>query len=128
MLSEGVIKRLTLARYFYRLAADNARADREVTTFAAINLLQDSVEFFLLAALEHLDAEVKGRTTFEQYLDSIDARIDPKKLPFRAKLLQLNKVRVNAKHHGIRPETTDREQELCACCSGVLRGDHAHHL
>ena len=72
MLTEGIIKRLTLARYFWRLAEDNARADREVTTFAAINLLQDSVEFFLLSAAEHLNCGIKGNASFEQYLGGFD--------------------------------------------------------
>ena len=61
MLSEAVIKRLVLSRYFLRLADDNARSDREVATFAAINLLHDSVEFFLIASAEHVNAGVKER-------------------------------------------------------------------
>ncbi len=107
MLSESIIKRLVLARYFFRLADDNARSDREVAIFAAINLLQDSVEFFLLAAAEHLNADIKTNTSFDQYLDKIDAKTPTKPLPFRARLVQLNKMRVNAKHHGIRPDTGD---------------------
>jgi hypothetical protein len=107
MLPETIIKRLTLSRYFLRLADDNSRSDREVAIFAAINLLQDSVEFFLIAAAEHLNAGVKERANFELYLDKIDERIAPEKLPFRPKLLQLNKVRVNAKHYGVRPDANE---------------------
>src|SRR5262249_737689 len=104
---EGTLKRLTLARYFWRLADDNARANREVTTFASINLLQDGVEFFLLAASEHLNAGIKPPANFENYLHKIDDRITPKVLPFRSKLIQLDKLRVNAKHYGVRPDANE---------------------
>jgi hypothetical protein len=114
MLTEGIIKRLTLARYFWRLADDNARAGREVTTFAAINLLHDGVEFFLLAAMEHLNTG-KANSNFEHYIDSVDTKIAPRRLPFRPKLLQLNKVRVSAKHHGVRPDAAEVSGFVVVC-------------
>lgn len=107
MLSEAIIKRVMLSRYFFRLADDNARSDREVATFAAINLLQDSLEFFLIAAAEHVNAGVKERQPLEQYVDKIDEQISPEKLPFRPKLIQLNKIRVSAKHFGVRPDANE---------------------
>src|SRR5262245_4559280 len=106
MLQEATIKRLTLVRYFFRLADDNAQSEKEVAIFTAINLLQDSIEFFLLAAAEHLHAHVRERATMEGLLDGVNERLTTK-LPFRAKLLQLNKVRVNAKHYGVRPDANE---------------------
>jgi len=47
------------------------------------------------------------RQPLEQYVDKIDERIAPEKLPFRPKLIQLNKVRVNAKHYGVRPDSNE---------------------
>jgi hypothetical protein len=107
IIPESIIQRLILSRYFFWLAEDYARSEREVTSFSAINLLQDSTEYFLLAVAEKLEAAVKPHTKFEEYLTLIDDRLRPQSLPFRSKLLQLNRLRVNSKHHGIRPNTTE---------------------
>ncbi len=102
MLEEPVIKRLTLSRYLVQLATQNARADQEVAGAACINLLQDAIEICLLAALDHLNIKVAARTEVAQYLDKINEAIGDE-LPFRRRLLEINKVRVASKHDGITP-------------------------
>ena len=106
-LSEGIIKRLTLARYLFRLASDHAPLHRGVASYACINLLQDALEIFLVAASEHVEATVSHRTDFPQYLDLINAKLSPDELPFRARLLEINRVRINSKHHAIAPNSTE---------------------
>lgn len=103
ILPPSVINKLTLARHLFRMAEENLRSQRELALFAAANLMQDAVEAFLLAASEHLNAGIDSKTAFEGYFTKIDAKLDPKQLPFRVKLVALNKVRVNAKHHGVAP-------------------------
>src|SRR5690242_19750295 len=104
MLRSTILKRLLLSRFFLNLAIEHVRSHREVATFAAINLIQDSTEYFLLAASEHLNVRIGKTTEFPQYLDKIDERIAPNTLPFRPRLVQMNKVRVSAKHDGIKPD------------------------
>lgn len=107
MLPLSITKRLTLARYLYDLAYDNARSDAEVSSFAAINLLHDAVEVFFLACAEQLNAVVKPNTVFEQYVERIDEKIAPKELPLRRSLIEINKLRINSKHHAIAPKADE---------------------
>lgn len=109
MLAASVVKRILLAKYLYSLAVENGLSHREVSAFAAANLLQDAVEVFLFASVEHLNAKVDRRTEFAQFIDKIDEKIAPKVLPFRVRLLQLNKIRVASKHDGIKPDYKELE-------------------
>jgi hypothetical protein len=109
MLQEPVIRRVTLSRYLFELAIQNARSDQDVAGAACVNLLQDAVEIFLLAALDHLNVGVSAKKTdFPQYLDKINEAIADE-LPFRRRLLEINKVRVLSKHEGIPPNRKEIE-------------------
>lgn len=112
-LSQSTIKRLMLSRYFLHMAGQHAKSANDLSVFAAVNMLQDSVEYFLNAASEHLNAKISGRTEFAQYLDAIDKKLEERAqttgqpwqaLPHRQRLLQINKVRITAKHDGIKPD------------------------
>jgi len=74
-----------------------------------VNLLQDAVELFLLAVSEHVNAGVQSGTNFDKYIDLINAKIAPKELPFRPRLIALNKLRVNSKHYGLTPARSEVE-------------------
>src|SRR5689334_8951889 len=108
-LTASTINKLTLARHLFRIAEENLRSQRDLALFASVNLMQDSVEAFLLAISEYLNAGIDSSTTFERYFNKIDAKVDPKQLPFRVKLIALNKVRVSAKHHGVKPDRKELE-------------------
>ena len=76
MLQEPVIRRVTLSRYLFELATQNARSDQEVAGSACVNLLQDAIEIFLLAASNHLNVDLNAKTRFPQYLDKINEAIN----------------------------------------------------
>jgi len=99
-----VVNRVMLSRNLLQLALDAQKSSNDKNLFAAVNLLQDSVEAFLLAVSDHVHAAIDQNTKFDKYFDSIDQKIAPKALPFRNKLIRLNKLRVNSKHFGIQPE------------------------
>jgi hypothetical protein len=101
LLSEPVIKRLTLSRHLFELAMRSARQEQEVADSATVNLLQDAIEIFFLAAFDFLDVVIAHRTDFPQYLDKLGEKIGD--LPFRRRLLEINRVRVHSKHEGIPP-------------------------
>lgn len=63
----------------------------------------------MLALSDYVNASVSFKTTFDQYFTLIDAKIAPKELPFKAKLLRLNKIRVSSKHYGIMPSRSECE-------------------
>src|SRR5262249_46519842 len=97
MISEPVIKRLTLSRYLFELALQNASSRQEIADAVCINLIQDGIEVFFLATIDHLNITVASRTEFSQYLDKLSENLDYE-LPFRSRLLEINRVRVNSKH------------------------------
>jgi hypothetical protein len=128
-LKETVIRRLKLSRYLFQLASQNARSDLDVASSASVNLLQDAIEIFLLAAIDHLNIQVGPRTDFPQYLDKINEKTG-NELPFRRRLIDINKVRVLSKHDGISPNgqevegyLSDGRKFLEQACSKTLGTD-----
>jgi len=128
-LKETVIRRLTLSRYLFQLATQNARSDLDVSNSASINLLQDGIEIALLALIDHLGIQVGHRTNFTQYLDKIN-EASGEELPFRRRLLDINKVRILSKHDGIAPNAkelpgylSDARKFLEQACSKILKTD-----
>lgn len=101
-ISEDLVNLLTLSRHLYFLASESLRSRRTVSLFAAANLLQDSVEVLLWAALRYLKPHSR-KNQFEQIFDQISECLSPSALPRRDVITQLNKIRVNSKHYGIRP-------------------------
>jgi hypothetical protein len=96
---------------------------------ACVNLLQDAIEIFLLAALDHLNANVTARTEFAQCLDKINEATGDE-LPFRRRLLDINKVRIVSKHDGIPPNrkeiqgyVSDARKFLEQACRKVMNVD-----
>jgi hypothetical protein len=129
MLQEPVIRRVTLSRYLFELATQNARSDQEVAGAACVNLLQDAVEIFLLAAADHVNVHLAVKTDFPQYLDKINEVIGDE-LPFRRRLIEINRVRVLSKHDGIPPNqkevagyVSDVRKFLEQACTQVLNVD-----
>jgi hypothetical protein len=130
MLSEPVIKRLTLSRYLFEMALRNARTQQEAADAASVNLLQDAIEIFFLAVFDFLNIPVARRTDFPQYLDRLSDNIEGE-LPFRRRLLEINRVRVHSKHEGIPPNrkevdgyVTDGRKFLEQMCEKVLGVDY----
>jgi len=113
----------------FQLAAQNARSDLDVASSAAVNLLQDAIEIFLLAAIDHFNIQVGPRTDFPQYLDKITEKTG-EELPFRRRLIDINKVRVLSKHDGISPNgkeiegyLSDGRKFLEQACLKILNAD-----
>ncbi len=106
-MQKSIIHKLLLARRLLDLARENLNSANELSLAIGVNLLQDSVEAFLLAVAEHVNAQIQSKTGFEQYIDLINSKITPKSLPFRARLLALNKLRVNSKHYGLAPAQSE---------------------
>ncbi|MEK6288175.1 MAG: hypothetical protein AABO57_20845 [Acidobacteriota bacterium] len=94
------------------MAKENGVSSSGARLSIACNLLQDSVECFLLALSEHLNAGVDQRTTFDRYFELINQKIKPAELPFRVRLIALNKLRVNSKHFGLEPSKAELEPLL----------------
>jgi hypothetical protein len=97
------IRRISLARHLFQLAKSSLSSSNDLHLFAAVNLMQDAVESFLIAVADHVGAQIDQSTKFDKYFIAIDDCAKPKVIPFKTKLLRLNRMRVDAKHHGIQP-------------------------
>jgi len=106
---KSTINKILLARRLYQISQENLNSTNETSLSIGVNLLQDSVESFLLAVSEHIDAGVGSNTNFDKYFDLINKKISPKELPFRFPLNSLNKLRVNSKHYGLSPSKTEAD-------------------
>jgi hypothetical protein len=94
-----------------------------------VHLLQDAVEVFFLAAFDHLDIAITVRTDFPQYFDKLSDKLGSD-LPYRRRLLEINRVRVHSKHEGIPPNpkevsgyVTDARKFLEEICLTVFGCD-----
>lgn len=106
-MTTSILHKLLLARRLFELCRENLSAVNDLSLAIGANLLQDSVEAFLLAVSEYLNANVTAGTKYDQYFDLINAKISPKELPFRSRLVALNKLRVNSKHYGLTPAQSE---------------------
>lgn len=98
-----VVRRICLARHLFELGKSSLNSSNDLYLFSSANLMQDAVEAFLLAVADFVEAGIDSNTFFNKYFVLINKQIDPKELPFKNKLLRLNKIRVNSKHYGIMP-------------------------
>lgn len=105
-----VVRRICLARHLYELGSSGLKSANDLYVFSASNLMQDAVEVFLLAVADFLGVSIVQNSNFEKYFTSINEKIAPKELPFKNKLVRLNKIRVNSKHYGIQPEREECER------------------
>ena len=103
-LKPEVIKKVELARSFFDLAqVAAAKSSHDLNLFVAINQVQDAVEIFLFALADHLGVSFKEKSSFDGYFDSLSTATGAP-LPFRQRLIALNKARVNSKHYAIQPD------------------------
>jgi hypothetical protein len=106
MINAKTINRILLARRLYELACDHLKSELDLSLSIGVNLLQDSVEAFLIAIAAHVQADIGDRTPFDQYFDAINKKTG-KVLPLRTRLTDLNKLRVNSKHRGLAPAKSE---------------------
>ena len=106
-MNKSILHKLLMARRLYDLARENLSSANDLSLGIGVNLLQDAVEAFLLAVSEHVNANISTGTKFDQYFDLINSKITPKELPFRSRLVALNKLRVNSKHYGLAPAQSE---------------------
>lgn len=113
MPAEQEIRQLMVARRFYDMAAENFRLAGDASAIAAISLIQDAIEVGLLAAANNLNVP-KGER-FDAFVEAIDAALKKagkSALALRNPIKDINKLRVNGKHHGLRPDQTHLDRAM----------------
>lgn len=110
------LSQVVLCRGLYGEAEGYLAKDGDMYVGMAVSIAQDAVELFLRAVMK--DRPVAGRkipddfVTCMDYIDSAATQDTSQHIPFRAKLIDLNKARVNFKHYGLIPNKTDARRLL----------------
>lgn len=106
-------EQLLLAKRLFLIGAGYAEKDDPVSAGVSISLFQDSIEIFVWSLLKTLDAEANDKTPFTTFFDLVKNSKGNKsnsQLPFKAKILELNKARVNFKHYGNLPDISEAKK------------------
>ena len=106
-MDKSTLTKLLLSRSLYYMAKENGASTNDIRLTIACNLLQDSVEYCLLAVAEHHNAAIPAKTEFDKYFTAINEKTAPYELPFRSRLISLNKQRVISKHNGLAPSKSE---------------------
>lgn len=92
---------LLLTKRLYIEAKHYVERQDTISSGIAISMLHDAVELYIWTLLKHKDLTVKDQSPFTTNLDILqNAKIW---VPFKGKLLELNKARINFKHYGNLP-------------------------
>ncbi|WP_413658613.1 hypothetical protein [Paraburkholderia phenoliruptrix] len=110
------LHQVVLCRALYAEAETYLGRNEGIHVGLAVSIAQDAVELFLRAVMK--DRPVPGRKIADDFIscmDYIDAAAnhdENKYVPFRARLIELNKARVNFKHYGLIPDKADARRLL----------------
>ncbi len=95
------LKQLLLARYLFQAGETEMKREGEFSPSLAISFFQDSIETLIWTVAKEVDVEMNGkdRFDFESSWTLIQKKSD-KLMPYRGKMIDLNKARVGFKHNG----------------------------
>lgn len=108
-----MISQLLLSKRLYFCGSDYVDKPDPISAGMAISLFQDSVEILCWCVLKELDAKVRDNASFTSFFDLVEKapkNKSSKQLPFKAKILELNKARVNFKHYGNLPDISEAKK------------------
>jgi len=108
-------KQILLSKFLFDSASNAFDPNDSFSCGLAISLLHDSVETLIWAIVKELDAPARPQSSFEELWDSIPKakfNTNQKSLPLRARIIELNKARVNFKHYGNLPDASDATKFL----------------
>ncbi|WP_439886626.1 hypothetical protein ACSX1C_13975 [Pseudomonas sp. MBLB4123] len=106
-------EQLLLAKRLFLIGSGYAEKNDPVSAGVSISLFQDSIEIFIWSLLKNLAAEANDKTPFTAFFDLVKNAKGNKNnspLPFKAKILELNKARVNFKHYGNLPDISEAKK------------------
>ncbi|OGV02254.1 MAG: hypothetical protein A3J84_07590 [Ignavibacteria bacterium RIFOXYA2_FULL_37_17] len=96
---------IVLSKYLFNKALNAWQPSDLYSNGLTVTLLQDSAELLIWAIVKKLDVDVKSKEGFVSLIEKIDREHDGIKL--KAQILEVNNSRVNFKHYGNIPSTSD---------------------
>jgi hypothetical protein len=103
-------RQLLLARFLYDEGRDMLDISNPFSCGLAISLFQDSVEILIWTIAKEREASINDNDPFTKLWDAVKvAKNNPEQieLPLKAKMLEMNKARVNFKHYGNLPDPSE---------------------
>lgn len=102
---------IVLCRSLYMEAEAHLSRNGAVHAGLAVSIAQDAVELFLRAIIKS-NPQPNSKVPEEfakcmDYIDTLAGSDDDRRVPFRARMNELNKARVNFKHYGLVPDRAD---------------------
>ena len=113
MINPEILKRITYSKFLLLQGHESLRSSTPIADGVSVSLYQDAAEMLLRSVAEHFDADVKPRTSFDEIFNKIEnAKNNKKNVTISSKIAitQLNKSRVNFKHHGLLPRHEDAQK------------------
>jgi len=104
------IQQLLLAKYLYQKGNEILSRQNPISSGLAISLFQDSVEILIWTIAKEFEASVNDNEPFFRLWDSIKSakkNLNQTELPLKAKMIEMNKARVNFKHYGNLPDPSE---------------------
>lgn len=100
-----VHQNLIQAKFLFERAKLTWEPYRDVTNGVVVSLLQDSVELALWAIARAHSVDIKPKDGFVALLDKV--RVGDKHLHAKPQIIELNNSRVNFKHYGVAPPSSE---------------------
>jgi hypothetical protein len=104
------VRQLLLAKYLFQKGKEILNEQNPFSCGLALSLLQDSAEIIIWTIAKEREATVTDNEPFSKLWDSIKSakkNLDQVELPLKAKMIEMNKARVNFKHYGILPDPSE---------------------
>jgi lantibiotic modifying enzyme len=107
-----MIDQLLLSKRFFQQGELFSQGNDPISTGIAISFFQDSVELLVWLIIKEFSIDVKETESFTSLLDKVEKDLTQrgKSLLHKAKILELNKARVNFKHYGNLPASSESEK------------------
>ncbi len=110
-INEHFIRRLSFAKFLFLRARQERGMDSGVSRGEIVLRLQDATEMALLTLAEISNVALDERDGFEKMMTKLSDKTG-KVIPNRVGLTQMNKTRVNFKHHALVPDRNDVEKQI----------------
>lgn len=106
-------KQLLLSKYLFRKGENALKDSNSFSAGLAISLFQDSVELLLWTIAKEYPVTIKDKDGFDKLWDTVN-KIEKDGnvvgLSYQARMIELNKARVNFKHYGNLPASSEAEK------------------
>lgn len=109
MDEKDLLKRLVLIKYLFKIGLKQSYFPKPLSS-PSILMFHDSVELFFYLAGDYCGITSTGNIPFDDYPSAIEKKMKSVQITHKILLKQLNKVRVNFKHHGLLPSDMDIEK------------------